>query len=335
MRINLTIKTILTGLIYTWLNVYSAQASQAFTPGVVGNMTSIGSDTLSSVMTGWATEFNRLYPQAKIQIQITGSSAAPIAITAGTASLGPMSRPLKPSERQSFINRFGYEPTMVTVAIDAIGVFVQENNPLQNLSMEQLDRLFSATRYCTFDQPIRYWDELLDESEYSRSEFSRLSNFPIQLYGRNSASGTYSYFKQKSLCHGDYLNTVKQLPSSASIIHKVANRMGAIGYASLGFTFSGVKALSIGNKGRQVEVNAKTIQSGKYPLARELYLLVNQSPDKSLAPGVAQFLRYVLSEPGQQIVRQSGYFPISSERQQEQLNKLFKKSEVDLRVNTQ
>ncbi len=201
-------------------------ANQELTPGVVGSITSIGSETLSSLMTEWATEFNRLYPQAKIQIQTTGSSAAPIAITAGTASLGPMSRPLKPSERQSFINRFGYEPTMVTVAIDAIGVFVQESNPLQSLSVDQLDRLFSATRYCTFGQPINYWHELLDDSEYSLSDFAKFPEFPVQLFGRNSASGTYSYFKQKALCHGDYRNTVKQLSSSASIIHTVANRMG-------------------------------------------------------------------------------------------------------------
>ena len=162
------------------------------------------------------------------------------------------------------------------VAIDAIGVFVQESNPLQSLSVDQLDRLFSATRYCTFGQPINYWHELLDDSEYSLSDFAKFPEFPVQLFGRNSASGTYSYFKQKALCHGDYRNTVKQLSSSASIIHTVANRMGGIGYASLGSTIPGVKALSIANGGKEVEVNAKTVQSGQYPLARQLYLLVNQ-----------------------------------------------------------
>lgn len=334
MRIHLATKTFITGLFYSMLCVSSALANQKIMPGVIGNMTSIGSETLSSVMTEWATEFNRLYPQAKIQIQTTGSSAAPIAITAGTASLGPMSRPLKPSERQSFINRFGYEPTMVTVAIDAIGVFVQASNPLQSLTMAQLDRLFSATRYCTFGQPINYWHELLDDSEYALSDFARFSEFPVQLYGRNSASGTYSYFKQKALCHGDYLNTVKQLSSSVSIVHTVANRLGSMGYASLGSTLPGVKALSIADGGKNVEVNANTVQSGQYPLARQLYLLVNQSPDKSLAPGVAQFLRYVLSEQGQQIVRQSGYFPISSNQVQAQLNNLFQTAEVDTRVST-
>ena len=326
MRIYLATKTILIGLMFNLSYVSLTHANQELTPGVVGSITSIGSETLSSLMTEWATEFNRLYPQAKIQIQTTGSSAAPIAITAGTASLGPMSRPLNPSERQSFINRFGYEPTMVTVAIDAIGVFVQESNPLQSLSVDQLDRLFSATRYCTFGQPINYWHELLDDSEYSLSDFAKFPEFPVQLFGRNSASGTYSYFKQKALCHGDYRNTVKQLSSSASIIHTVANRMGGIGYASLGSTIPGVKALSIANGGKEVEVNAKTVQSGQYPLARQLYLLVNHSPDKSLAPGVAQFLRYILSQQGQYIVRQLGYFPISSNQQQAQLNNLFQTS---------
>lgn len=323
MSILFTIKTVLLGLCFALVCGFSVNANPAVSPGVVGSMTSIGSDTLSSVMTAWAAEFNQLYPQAKIQIQTTGSSAAPIAITAGTASIGPMSRPLKPSERQSFINRFGYEPTMITVAIDAIGVFVQDTNPLQSLSINQLDRLFSATRYCQFGQPIRYWHELLDDTAYQFTDFATFSEFPVRLYGRNSASGTYSYFKQKALCHGDYLNTVKQLPSSSSIIQTVAHRVGAIGYASVGFTFSGVKMLSIANGDKPVVVNASTVQSGEYPLTRELYLLVNQTPDKTLAPGVAQFLRYVLSEQGQQIVRQSGYFPIAPVLQQQQLQRLF------------
>ncbi len=323
MKIFHSIKILFQNLLLTVFCFTPVHANTLISPSVVGNMTSIGSETLSSVMTAWAIEFNRLHPQAKIQIQTTGSSAAPIAITAGTASLGPMSRPLKPSERKSFVNRFGYEPTLITIAIDAIGVFVQETNPLESLSLDQLDRLFSATRYCQFDQPIMYWHELLNNTQYQLANFATFPEFPVRLYGRNSASGTYSYFKQKALCDGDYLHTVQQLPSSSSIIQTVANRVGAIGYASVGSAFSGVKILSVANKGKPVVVSAQTVQSGEYPLTRQLYLLVNQAPNKTLAPGVAQFLRYILSEQGQQVVEQAGYFPISYALQKQQLKSLF------------
>lgn len=329
MKTHHSIKTAFQSLLLTICCLTPVHANPTLTPGVVGSMTSIGSETLSSVMTVWATEFNRVYPQAKIQIQTTGSSAAPTAITAGTASIGPMSRPLKPSERQSFMNRFGYEPTMVTVAIDAIGIFVQENNPIESLSLNQLDRLFSATRYCQFEQPIYYWHELLDATEYQETNFAAFPEFPVRLYGRNSASGTYNYFKQKALCDGDYLQTVNQLPSSSSIIQTVTSRVGAIGYASVGSTFSGVKVLSISNGEKAIEINTNTVQSGEYPLTRKLYLLVNQAPDKTLAPGVAQFLRYILSDEGQKIARQSGYFPISNALKQKQLKRLFSASIID------
>lgn len=293
--------------------------------GIVGNMTSIGSDTLSNLMTLWSSEFNRIYPHAKIQIQTTGSSAAPIAITAGTASVGPMSRPLKPSERQSFVNKFGYEPLMITVAIDAIGVFVKDSNPLTALTLPQLDGLYSATRYCAPRRSLDNWAELLTYAEYSEAEFADIAKFPVRLYGRNSASGTYIFFKQHALCNGDYKAQVQQLPSSSSIIQTVANGQGALGYASFGYQSSGVKTLAIAASTSEpaYEVNAYNVQTGRYPLARSLYLMINQQPGKSFSPVLAEFLKFVLSDYGQLIVVQEGYFPIAGSQQQSQLNTLF------------
>lgn len=293
--------------------------------GIVGNMTSIGSDTLSSLMTVWSAEFNRIYPQAKIQIQTTGSSAAPIAITAGTASVGPMSRPLKPSERQSFINKYGYEPLMITVAIDAIGVFVKDTNPLTSITLPQLDGLYSATRYCAPRRAIDNWTELLTHEEYRQAEFSNMPTFPVRLYGRNSASGTYIFFKQHALCNGDYQAQVQQLPSSSSIIQTVANGRGAMGYASVGYQSSGVKTLAIASSAAEpaYQVNAYNVQTGLYPLARSLFLMINQQPGKPFSPVLAEFLKFVLSDDGQFIVVQEGYFPIAESQQQSQLKTLF------------
>jgi phosphate transport system substrate-binding protein len=293
--------------------------------GIVGNMSSIGSDTLASLMTVWSAEFNRIYPQAKIQIQTTGSSAAPIAITAGTASVGPMSRPLKPSERQSFINKYGYEPLMITVAIDAIGVFVKDTNPLTSITLAQLDGLYSATRYCAPRRAIDNWAELLTHDEYNQAEFSNMARFPVRLYGRNSASGTYIFFKQHALCNGDYKAQVQQLPSSSSIIQTVANGIGAMGYASVGYQSSGVKTLAIARSSIEpaYQVNAYNVQTGRYPLARGLYLMINQQPGKPFSPVLAEFLKFVLSDYGQLIVVQEGYFPIAGSQQQAQLNTLF------------
>lgn len=293
--------------------------------GIVGNMTSIGSDTLASLMTLWSAEFNRIYPLAKIQIQTTGSSAAPIAITAGTASVGPMSRALKPSERQSFINKFGYEPLMITVAIDAIGVFVKDTNPLQTLTIAQLDGLFSATRYCAARRSLKNWAELLTHEEYSQADFAPVARFPIRLYGRNSASGTYIFFKQHALCNGDYKAQVQQLPSSSSIIQTVANGRGALGYASVGYQAAGVKTLAIASseKTPAYQITAENVQSGQYPLTRGLFLMINQQPGKPFSPVLSQFLKFVLSDYGQSIVATEGYFPIASAQRDAQLKTLF------------
>lgn len=302
--------------------------------GIVGNMTSIGSDTLASLMTLWSAEFNRIYPLAKIQIQTTGSSAAPIAITAGTASVGPMSRPLKPSERQSFINKFGYEPLMITVAIDAIGVFVKDTNPLQSLTISQLDGLFSATRYCAARRSLKDWAELLTHEEYTQAEFAGVQRFPVRLYGRNSASGTYIFFKQHALCNGDYKAQVQQLPSSSSIIQTVANGIGSIGYASVGYQASGVKTLAIANSQQTpaYSITPENVQSGQYPLARSLFLMINQQPEKPFSPVLAQFLKFILSEYGQDIVATAGYFPISNAQRDAQLTTLFN-NEVPVKKN--
>ena len=283
--------------------------------GIAGTVTSVGSDTLANVMALWSQEFKQLYPQVKFQIQASGSATAPPALTEGTASIGPMSRAMKNSEINYFISKHGYPPTVVKVAIDAIAIFVNRRNSLTSLTREQLDSLFSITRYCGGARGISQWSQL--GVELGDNKF-------IRLFGRNSVSGTYGLFKQAALCGGDFLPIVNEMPGSESVVQSVAFTPGAIGYAAYGHKSAGVKALSIENQsGQMIDVNEKNIASGLYPLSRYLYLVINKAPDQSLPDLEAEFIRFVLSDIGQQLVKRDGYIPVEKDVARRQLNRLL------------
>lgn len=274
--------------------------------GVSGNLSSVGSDTLANLMTLWAEEFKQHYPNVNIQIQAAGSSTAPPALTEGTSNLGPMSRMMKDKEVEAFEKRFGYKPTPVRVAIDALAVYVHKDNPIQGMSIPQVDAVFSSTRKCGHADDVRQWSQLGLSGEWE----SRY----IQLFGRNSVSGTYGYFKKKALCKGDFKNTVNEQPGSASVVQSVATSLNAIGYSGIGYLTSGVRAvpLSKNDGGDMIEANAENAATGKYPLARFLYVYVNKEPNKPLSPLEAEFLKLVLSRPGQEVVVKDGYIPLPS-----------------------
>ena len=283
--------------------------------GVDGSMTSVGSDTLANLMALWTQQFKTYYPHVKIQIQASGSSTAPPALTEGTATLGPMSRRLKASEINSFRRKHGYEPTMLLVAVDAIAIFVERKNPLEALTLSQLDGIFSATRFCGERQPIDSWRQL--NIDYLTD------NHAIRLFGRNSVSGTYGLFKSLALCDGDFRATVNEQPGSASVVLSVASSNGAMGYAAYGYKTAGVKALALGKTlDNAVPLNQQTVQDGTYPFTRFLYIMINQSPNEPLPTLEREFLRFILSGEGQALVRQEGYFSISEDSRKRQLRAL-------------
>lgn len=270
--------------------------------GVSGNFSSVGSDTLNNLMTLWAEDFKRLYPSVNIQIQGAGSSTAPPALTEGTANFGPMSREMKSEEIQAFEKRHGYKPTAIGVAIDALAVFVNKDNPIKGLTIEQVDGMFSATRKCGGSDVSRWGGAGLTGD---------WANRPIQLYGRNSVSGTYGYFKEKALCKGDFKTTVNEQPGSASVVQSVATGVNAAGYSGIGYTTSGVRAVPLSKDGKTfVDATKENALNGSYPLARVLYVYVNKAPNKPLPPMEAEFLRMVLSKTGQQTVVKDGYIPV-------------------------
>jgi phosphate transport system substrate-binding protein len=283
--------------------------------GVSGNLNSIGSDTLNNLMTLWAEEFRKVYPNVNIQIEGKGSATAPPALIKGTAQLGPMSRLMKPEEMDAFEKAFGYKPTAIPVAVDALAVFVNKDNPIQGLSFGQLDAIFSHTCLRKED-PITKWKHVgLNDN---------LGKMDITLYGRNSSSGTYLYFKEHVLKKGDYKNAVKEQPGSAAVVQSVAGEINAIGYSGIGYKTAGVRTVALKEKddGPYVEATAPNCYNGTYPLARYLYINVNKAPGKPLDPLVCEFLKFVLSQQGQGVVVKDGYFPVLSGTAEESLGKL-------------
>ena len=284
--------------------------------GVSGNLSSVGSDTLANLMTLWAEDYKRFYPNVNIQIQAAGSSTAPPALTEGTSNIGPMSRKMKDKEIAAFEEKYGYKPTAVPVAIDALAVFAHKDNPIEGLSIEQVDAIFSSTRKCGAKDTINTWGDLGLTGEWARKD--------IQLFGRNSVSGTYGYFKKKALCKGDFKSNVNEQPGSASVVQSVTQSLNGIGYSGIGYKTTGVRALPLakGDSSDFIEASPESAISGKYPLARFLYVYVNKHPNKPLSPLEGEFLRLVLAKEGQKVVVKDGYIPLPAKVAEKTLKSL-------------
>jgi phosphate transport system substrate-binding protein len=281
------------------VKVDSAIPAYSTASGISGNLNSVGSDTLNNLMTFWAEGFRKAYPNVKIQVEGKGSSTAPPALIAGSAQIGPMSREMKNTEIDQFEKKYGYKPTQVRVSLDALSVFVQKDNAVEQLTLKEIDGIFSKTRRGG-GKNINNWSQVGGMKA------------PISLYGRNSASGTYGFFKDNALFKGDFKNEVKEQPGSASVVQGVARDSAGIGYSGMGYKTSGVKALKIAAKegGAYVEASAEGVYDGSYPLKRYLYLYINKAPNKPLDPLIAEFVKYVLSKDGQQATVKDGFLPL-------------------------
>ncbi|MCC7273551.1 MAG: PstS family phosphate ABC transporter substrate-binding protein [Alphaproteobacteria bacterium] len=273
--------------------------------GVSGSIKSIGSDTLNNLMTLWAEGFSRMYPNVKIEIEGKGSSTAPPALVAGTAQFGPMSRPMKGAEIDAFEKKYGYKPSAIRGAVDALAVFVHKDNPIRCLSLPQIDAIFSKTRKGGATKDAATWGDVGLTGEWAAK--------PISLYGRNSASGTYGYFKEVALFNGDYKDSVKEQPGSSTVVQGVASDKFAMGYSGIGYATADVRAVPLSTKTGEpcAPATSEAAYAGDYPLARYLYIYVNVNPNQPLDPARAEFIRYVYSKQGQQAVIKDGYFPVT------------------------
>lgn len=294
------------GLLASGLQVDAKLHSYMATTGVSGTIKSVGSDTMNNLMTLWGEDFRKVYPNVQIEIEGKGSSTAPPALIAGTSTFGPMSRSMKGEELDQFEKRFGYKPTPVRTSIDMLAVYVHKDNPIKSLTLEQIDAIFSKTRKGGYGKEITTWGQLGLTGEWADK--------PISLYGRNSASGTYGYFKEHALFKGDYKDSVKEQPGSASVVQGVATDKYGIGYSGIGYKTADVRAVPLAKDANTKAISAtpENAYTGEYPLARFLYLYVNYKPGKSLDPLRMEFLKFVFSKQGQESVIKDGYFPVNS-----------------------
>ena len=284
--------------------------------GISGNANSIGSDSMNNLMTLWLEAFKKIYPLVNIQIEGKGSSTAPPALVEGTAQFGPMSRAMKAKEIDGFESKYGFKPTVVRTSLDALAVFVHKDNPLTCLSLEEIDAVFSKTRKRNFANDVTVWNQLGLTGDWS--------NKPISIFGRNAASGTYGFFKDHVLDKGDFKDNVKEQPGSASVVQGITEDKFAIGYSGIGYKTSGVKSLALAEKkgGECFDGSYENVITNHYPLSRYLYIYIVKNPTKPLDPLVKEFMKFVLSYEGQQIVIKDGYLPLTPEIVLEELKNL-------------
>ena len=279
------------------------------TRGVSGSIKSVGSDTMNNLMTLWGEAYIGFYPNISLEVEGKGSSTAPPALIAGSSTFGPMSREMKGEEVDEFQKAFGYEPTPLPTGIDMLAVYVHKDNPIgrSGLTLQQVDAIFSKTRNGGHQSDITTWGDLGLEGEWASK--------PISIYGRNSASGTYGYFKKKALFKGDFKDSVKERPGSAAVVQGVASDKFAIGYSGIGYKTADVLAvpLAIEEGEEMIGAIAANAYTGEYPLARFLWLYVNYKPGTKLDPLRAEFIKVIFSHKGQENVVEDGYFPVTAE----------------------
>ncbi|TAJ25260.1 MAG: phosphate ABC transporter substrate-binding protein [Planctomycetota bacterium] len=272
--------------------------------GVSGNIKSIGSDTLNNLMTLWGEGFKTQYPNVQIEIDGKGSSTAPPALIEGTSTFGPMSRKMKAKEEDDFEKKYGYKPTAIPTSVDMLAVYVHKDNPLASLTLQQVDAIFSKSRKGGFERDVRTWGDVGLTGEWADK--------PISLYGRNSASGTYGFFKEHALVNGDFKDAVKEQPGSSAVVQGVASDKYGIGYSGIGYRTADVRAVPLAVDASKAPVAAEIEHAydGTYPMWRFLYVYVNHQPSSKLDPLRREFLSYVLSKQGQLDVLKDGYFPL-------------------------
>lgn len=272
-------------------------------PDVYGSISSMGSDTMANLMASWAVDFQHFYPSVRTEVQAAGSATAPIALTQGAANVVAMSRKMVDSELEAFENKYGYQPTVIPVAIDVLAVYVHKDNPIEGFTLTDLDSIFSATRRCGASE-VTSWGQLGLEGKWQDRS--------IQLFGRNSLSGTYAHFKRRAMCFGDFKKTVNEQPGSASVVQSVASTVNAIGYSGIGYNTVSVKAVPLAAKAGDefIEATAENALNQTYPLSRFLFIYVNKAPNTELAPVVREFLKMIMSRTGQEEVLKNGYVPL-------------------------
>lgn len=284
--------------------------------GIKGKLTTVGSDTLVFVTSNWIVKFKRFYPDVKFHMEAAGSSTAPKALVEGSANFGLMSRQMKSQEIEMFQRKYGYAPTEIRIALDGLALYVNKDNPVQGLSIQQVDAIFSATRKCGSNKNISNWGQVGLNGEWSKRE--------IAAVGRNTVSGTNAYFAKHALCKGQYKRAVALKHTSGDVVSSVKSNLHTVGYSGIGFSNKQVKAVPLArSKGQPyIAPTQENVAQGKYPLSRYLYLYVNKAAGKPLPALEREFIKMVLSDHGQSVVAGQNFIPLNRTQRQQELAKI-------------
>lgn len=281
-----------------------------------GHINTVGSDTLNKLMKRWTKDFMAFYPGVEIDIEARGSATAPPALLDGAAQFGPMSRPMTTKELAVFEQKYGYGVSHVTVAVDALAVYVNKDNPITCLTVRQLNGIFSSTRWAEFGPNIDTWGDVGLTGDWATQ--------PIALYGRNALSGTHEFFRDMVLLGGDYKAGVTEQIGSEAVVQAVASNKFAIGYSGIGYKTYGVRTVPLAWSAGDTcyDTSARATYSGKYPLVRYLYVYLNKNPNQPLDTLSAEFIKYVVSKDGQAQTEAGGFYRITAKDRESGLKNL-------------
>ena len=240
-----------------------------------------GSDTMVILAQRWAEEYMKKHPSKKVQVTGGGSGTGIAALINGTTEIANASRPMKGDEKEKVRARFNALPAETTVAQDGVAFYVHESNPVQSLTVAQLRDIYLGD--------VSNWKDVGGPDA------------KIVVYSRENSSGTYVFVKDEVLKGADYTPRAQTLPGTAAVVNAVSKEKNGIGYGG-GAYARGVKELKV----EGVEPKLENVLSGKYPLARPLFMYTRTSP----AGEVKEFIDYCLSKEGQEIVSKVGYFPV-------------------------
>ena len=292
----------------------SSDTSSSKSAKVYGTISVSGSSTMTNLMSIWCKDYSDIYNNTNCIVESFGSGRAPQDLIEGSVDIGMMSEPMSSEDKRAFKNTYGYEPLEIKIAINMIAVLVNTENPIDCLTIDQIDGIYSNTYKCQGSSDISAWGILNQIGEWS--------NMPIKIYSRTPTSGTYNIFKNIALCGGTYKNTITKLASSRDIGEFVSQDIYSIGYSGTGLQTPNVKAVGVGKtKDKCYLPESNNAVSKDYPLTRDLYLYFRESPSKGMKNVTTNFLEYVFSKQGQDAIKEAGLVKLPKSILQEQREK--------------
>jgi len=272
-----------------------------------GTLKLVGSQTMSELASQWVDRFTLFYPNVKIEVVVKGASNAFPAVMSGEGNIGLLSREATPEEIEEFKKAKGYDPKVLTPSLERIAVYVNESNPIESLTLAQLDAIFSKTLKRGETKEITTWG--------AAGVTGSMAAQPITLKGRNDTTGSQVFFKSIAMNGGEFRDGISNEKDNLALVKAIATDKNAIGFAGEMWQVNGVKAVPLSWTASDAPhaIDSPGDEKGTYPLVRPLQFVINQAPEKELSPLEQEFLRYVFSSMGQEDVVKAGFHPISAD----------------------